>query len=360
MADDQTPPSTDEGPQLGSQLPGEFKKPNHPTFSDESIWHGSAGNEGGTWEEMPGSESGVSAWRFKPGATNLEHHEPDALKGYFDKVEPGNTVELPTEHDFSAPGQVDRSRFRQEIEQNPALADRLNQMVRGEVGPNASTEVRRIQMESAMNRALERGHSLSQALWDTGQAGSRGYYPPQTFGRGGFDKDTFKGDLDAVLGGSNYGGRFGKGLITGNASGSVAAHQFANRTPGFTLETGSGPESYFREGPFGKVAVAGAQPGTMRMAEYKGKATREEVNQQWQTIGAGRTPAEIEQSLRRGPTLVPKDARGVDQFLKENPDVEYQDYEDHWLIQPPKEAPLVGQAKGKTKIAATQRVRSSV
>ena len=152
--------------------------------------------------------------------------------------------------DFGAPGQIDRSRIRSELEQNPALADRLNQMVRGEVGDHASPEVRRIQMETAMNRALARGHSLDQALWDTAGHGNAGYYPHQSFTRGGFDKDTFGGDLEAVLSGSNYAGKYGKGLITGNASADVARHQFARGTPGFTVETGSGPESYFSEGPF--------------------------------------------------------------------------------------------------------------
>jgi lysozyme len=95
---------TDEGPQLGQgHLTDTFKKPNHPTFSDESIYHGVAGNKGGHWEELPGGETGVSAWSFKPGATNLEHHEPAELRGYFDRVEPGNAVDLPTPQ---APGGV--------------------------------------------------------------------------------------------------------------------------------------------------------------------------------------------------------------------------------------------------------------
>jgi len=167
--------------------------------------------------------------------------------------------------DFGAPGQVDRSRIEDELRQKPWLRERLNQMVRGEVGSKASDEVRRIQMETAMNRALARGHSLEQALWDTGMAGSRGYYPRASFTRGGYDKDTFGGDLDAVLAGSNYAGKYGKGLITGNASADVAQHQFQRGTPGFTLQTGSGPESYFSEGPFGTGSpsspqIAGATP----------------------------------------------------------------------------------------------------
>ena len=250
---------TEEGPQLsGGHLTDEFKKPNHPTFSDQSKYHGVAGNEGGSWEQLPGGESGVQAWSFKPGATNLEHREPAELQDYWDRVEApaGNTLKLPPTPDHGAPGQIDRSRIRSELEQNPALADRLNQMVRGEVGDHASPEVRRIQMETAMNRALARGHSLDQALWDTAGHGNAGYYPHQSFTRGGFDKDTFGGDLEAVLSGSNYAGKYGKGLITGNASADVARHQFARGTPGFTVETGSGPESYFSEGPFKNEVLA--------------------------------------------------------------------------------------------------------
>src|SRR6266849_6500039 len=33
----------------GQHYPDTYKKPNHPTFSDESIYHGQAGNQGGTW-----------------------------------------------------------------------------------------------------------------------------------------------------------------------------------------------------------------------------------------------------------------------------------------------------------------------
>jgi hypothetical protein len=165
----------------------------------------------------------------------------------------------PSDFDWSAPGQVNRSAIAQELQDKPWLHDRLKQMVRGEVGNSASDEVRRIQLETAMNRALVRGHSLEQGLWDVGQHGNKGYYPPQTFSRGGYDHDTYTGDLNAVLGGSNYGGKYlppGQ-LVTGNASGDVAAHQFQKGTPGFTLPTGSGPESYFNEDRKRSDAIAG-------------------------------------------------------------------------------------------------------
>ena len=175
---------TEEGPQLSggppetrAHLTDEFKKPNHPTFSTGSIYHGVAGNEGGTWNPLDDEH-----YSFKPGATNLEHRSPEELQDYWERsgegahghqlllpeAPAGNTLKQPDwahagdprysvaeggtggvpapppQADYGAPGQIDRSRIRSELEQNPALADRLNQMVRGEVGDHASPEVRRI------------------------------------------------------------------------------------------------------------------------------------------------------------------------------------------------------------------------
>lgn len=69
-----------------------FKKPNHPTFSTGSIYHGVDGHEGGVWDEKPNG-----AWSFAPSRTNLQHYSPDELKNYFQKVEPGNHLTLPAQ-----------------------------------------------------------------------------------------------------------------------------------------------------------------------------------------------------------------------------------------------------------------------
>lgn len=66
-----------------------FKKPNHPTFSTESNYHGKDGLEGGTWSKTS------KGWAFNPGATNLDLWDPGALKQYFDRVEPGNELRMP-------------------------------------------------------------------------------------------------------------------------------------------------------------------------------------------------------------------------------------------------------------------------
>jgi hypothetical protein len=67
-------------------FPDTFKKPNHPTFSDQSQYHGVDGYVGGVWggtDEKP---------TFTPGATNLRMMSPAELRGYFQRVEPDATL----------------------------------------------------------------------------------------------------------------------------------------------------------------------------------------------------------------------------------------------------------------------------
>jgi hypothetical protein len=67
-------------------MPDTYKKPNHPTFSDESIYHDGQNYIGGTW-------LGDSA--FVPGATNLQVHGAANLQNYFNRVEPNVKLILP-------------------------------------------------------------------------------------------------------------------------------------------------------------------------------------------------------------------------------------------------------------------------
>lgn len=69
----------------------QFKKPNHPTFSTLSQYHGVDGAEGGTWG---GGQNG-QAWTFVPGKFNLQVHDLEDLQRYFQQVERGNTLILP-------------------------------------------------------------------------------------------------------------------------------------------------------------------------------------------------------------------------------------------------------------------------
>lgn len=69
--------------------PDTFKLPNHITFSDESMYHGKEGNEGGHWSKLADDR-----WAFTPSMTNLEHHSMGELKAYFKKYEPGNVLNV--------------------------------------------------------------------------------------------------------------------------------------------------------------------------------------------------------------------------------------------------------------------------
>lgn len=63
-------------------LTDKFKKPNHPTFSDESKYHGIDNNFGGKWAGEEGNYS------FTPGPTNLKHYSEEELQNYFKEREP--------------------------------------------------------------------------------------------------------------------------------------------------------------------------------------------------------------------------------------------------------------------------------
>lgn len=73
----------------GVHYPDTFKKPNHPTFSNESQY--STGEfEGGKWNKQ---DDGT--FSFTPGKTNMDLHGADKLKDYFNRIEPGNKLDLP-------------------------------------------------------------------------------------------------------------------------------------------------------------------------------------------------------------------------------------------------------------------------
>jgi hypothetical protein len=66
-----------------------FKKPNHPTFSDQSQYHGVDGYKGGSWG---GGQNG-QPWTFTPSATNLQMMPLPDLQRYFaSPAEAGRSV----------------------------------------------------------------------------------------------------------------------------------------------------------------------------------------------------------------------------------------------------------------------------
>jgi hypothetical protein len=70
-------------------LTDKFKKPNHPTFSDGSIYSNPQA-PGGQWVE---GKNG--AWEFVATHQNLKYRTPDALMDYFRNYEPGNRIIFP-------------------------------------------------------------------------------------------------------------------------------------------------------------------------------------------------------------------------------------------------------------------------
>jgi len=74
----------------GGHLTDEFKKPNHPTFSTESIYNGTNGMTGGEWQQMPDR-----MWHFYPSEHNMKLHGVNGLSSYFQKEEKGAVLHLP-------------------------------------------------------------------------------------------------------------------------------------------------------------------------------------------------------------------------------------------------------------------------
>ena len=64
-------------------LPDTFKKPNHPTFSNESQYNGVGGQIGGSW--VKGRDGSLA---FQPSETNINMHGADGLSDYFALAEP--------------------------------------------------------------------------------------------------------------------------------------------------------------------------------------------------------------------------------------------------------------------------------
>ncbi len=73
----------------GVHFPDTYKKPNHPTFSDESKYHGQDGTSGGHWGKEDGKDT------FTPGETNMNYHTKKELEDYFAKHEPDVKLKWP-------------------------------------------------------------------------------------------------------------------------------------------------------------------------------------------------------------------------------------------------------------------------
>ena len=152
---------------------------------------------------------------------------------------------------------IDRRQFLAELD-NPAILKKSADMVKGEVGWSAPHDTKVVQLETAFNRAMARGHSLAQALLSTSEDRIRGYYqggPNGTYSRpvtpAEFE-DFNKNILPELLAGSNKSEQLLGFIATGNASPPTSTEQYSRGTQGGDLPTAvpGHPESYFREPPF--------------------------------------------------------------------------------------------------------------
>ena len=94
-----------------------WKKPNHPTFSDESVYHGKEGFEGGSWGDGT----------FTAGPSNLDYYGEKFLKKYMAEVEPGVKLIIP-EHLKGKPKKSERP-AKQEL--TPGAIAPLDALVKG-------------------------------------------------------------------------------------------------------------------------------------------------------------------------------------------------------------------------------------
>lgn len=76
--------------------PDRFKKPNHPTFSNESMYHGVNGYEGGVWKTE--KKNGENVNYFKPGKTNAELFTIPRLREYWKTQEPNVILDVPPQN----------------------------------------------------------------------------------------------------------------------------------------------------------------------------------------------------------------------------------------------------------------------
>jgi len=83
---------TDARAAQNGHLPDTFKKPNHPTFSDESQYS-TPDNPGGRWDD-----AGNGKWLFWASQANMRGRTIGDLANYFKQVEPGNEVIFPIDY----------------------------------------------------------------------------------------------------------------------------------------------------------------------------------------------------------------------------------------------------------------------
>lgn len=87
--------SGDMSEAANGHLGDKYKKPNHPTFSDESVYNGVDGYFGGRWSEQDGKTS------FQTGETQKNLWKPQDLQRYFQEREPDVQLVVPQPQSLS-------------------------------------------------------------------------------------------------------------------------------------------------------------------------------------------------------------------------------------------------------------------
>jgi hypothetical protein len=83
-------------PEEAGHMPDKYKKPNHPTFSNESIYHGEPDPKGGAFDGGKWSGNDKSGWTFEPTYRMLTTtHKVEDLKRYMADNEKGVKLKLP-------------------------------------------------------------------------------------------------------------------------------------------------------------------------------------------------------------------------------------------------------------------------
>lgn len=141
-----------------------FKKPNHPTFSTGSQYHGVDGHQGGVWS---GGQNGAP-WTFTPSATNLRMHDAGDLHRYFQEQEQGNRLMLPERawggivRRDDGGGIVDPSTSG--IGGLTPSADTMNPIMRGMVQRYSSLSPEKLQEMAAMMGGSPQGQVIQRVL----------------------------------------------------------------------------------------------------------------------------------------------------------------------------------------------------
>jgi len=110
-----------DDPSGRGHLPDTYKKPNHPTFSDQSIYSDHE-HKGGTWG---GTDDNTT---FTPGPENLKMFSEDQLLAYFKKVEPKSSLILPD--DVKKDKRAETQTYEQQMAADRAELDNAREALR--------------------------------------------------------------------------------------------------------------------------------------------------------------------------------------------------------------------------------------